>query len=62
MKTVYRQDGTAVDLDDETAAKWLRMGLATSRQSAHRPAASGTWTHTSPVSVEPIATKEGEQS
>lgn len=31
MKTVYRQDGSAVELSDDDAAQWLRLGLATER-------------------------------
>lgn len=29
MKTLYRQDGSRVELDDVDAAKWLKMGLGT---------------------------------
>lgn len=29
MKTVYRQDGSAVDLTDDDADKWIALGLAT---------------------------------
>lgn len=29
MKTVYRQDGSAVELSADDAAQWLRLGLAT---------------------------------
>jgi hypothetical protein len=29
MKTVCRQDGTHVELSDEDAAKWIKIGLAT---------------------------------
>ena len=29
MKTLYRQDGSAAELDDADAAKWLSMGLGT---------------------------------
>lgn len=33
MKTVYRQDGSEVELTDADAAKWLKQGLATEKKS-----------------------------
>ena len=29
MKTVYRQDGSAVELSDAEAEQWIKRGLAT---------------------------------
>lgn len=31
MKTVFRQDGSEVELTDEDAAKWIKQGLATEK-------------------------------
>lgn len=31
MKTVYRQDGSKVELIDTDAAKWIKHGLATEK-------------------------------
>ena len=29
MQIVYRQDGSKAEVDKDTAAKWVRLGLAT---------------------------------
>lgn len=45
MKTVYRQDGSEVELTDEDAAKWLKRGLATEKNPG-KPVAP-EWSKTS---------------
>lgn len=56
MQTVLRQDGTPIELDDETAAKWLKIGLATAPSETPMPVVSSN------RKFEPIQTDEGESA
>lgn len=44
MQTVYRQDGTAVELVESEAQQWIKRGLATAADpKAAQPAVKQSW-------------------
>ena len=43
MKTVHRQDGSAVELSDAEAEQWIKRGLATAPPVATPAKPASTW-------------------